>query len=171
MKIVNLVGSGSLNQVANLDALAHAHLIDYDPNYYHGGYIKTCNHPITLYRSGKYIITGSKSFEDLIATYRQMKDVLIAQLDVSLFDEPKVRNIVCTSDYGNPLDLTDVYIRLLKEGFEAEYELESFPGLILRLPECTYNIFSSGKFLILGCTNEKDAEVAEGHLIELIGKL
>ena len=171
MKIVNLVGSGSLNQIVDLESLANAHLIDYDPNFYHGGYIKTCSHPITLYRSGKYIIAGSKSFEELIAVYHQMKDVLVAQLDISMFDEPKVRNIVCTSDYGNPLDLTDTYIRLLKEGYESEYEPESFPGLILRIPECTYNIFSSGKFLILGCTNEIDAEAAEGYFIELIESL
>ena len=36
------------------------------------------------------------------------------------------------------------------------YEPEAFPGLILKAEECTFNVFASVKFLILGCTDVRN---------------
>ena len=62
MEIVNIVVSGSFNQKVDLQALmALGDVYSYDPEMYHGGYIRLSSAKVTVYRSGKYIIPGIKS--------------------------------------------------------------------------------------------------------------
>ena len=168
VKIENIVCSGSFNQELNLLDLARAGLIDYDPEMYHGGYIKTNGHSVTLYRTGKYIMPGMKSLDDTQKTFESVKEILSDSLDVSKFDEPAIRNLVCSSNVGYTLNLSQVFVELLNLDYEVSYEPESFPGLILKTVECTYNVFASGKFLILGCKDIAVAEQCEKRFLSLL---
>ena len=72
---------------------------------------------------------------------------------------------------GYELNLNNIYLELISQELDAIYEPEAFPGLILKTQDCTFNVFSSGKFLILGCTNEMQATVAEQYFLDLIDSL
>jgi transcription initiation factor TFIID TATA-box-binding protein len=167
VKIENIVCSGTLNQEINLMDLSRAGVIEYDPEMYHAGYIKTNGHSITLYRTGKYIMPGMKSFEDMKDTFDKVCSILSTVLDEGRFSAPAVRNMVCSSIAPYPLDLERMFIELLNRDYQVSYEPESFPGLILRTEGCTFNVFASGKFLILGCTEQSVAESSEAYFLEL----
>jgi len=65
VKVVNIVGSGSLETEFDLKSVSAdlGSIADYDPKKYPGMYVRLDeNTPlITLYRTGKYIITGANS--------------------------------------------------------------------------------------------------------------
>ena len=169
VKIENIVCSGTFNQLIDLKRLSdECNLFEYGRNRYHGGYLRFDSHSVTVYRTGSYIIPGLRSFDDVHTSFSKVKEILSPYLDVSLFDEPQVKNVVCSSSVGHELDLSRLYVELISKDMDAIYEPEAFPGLILKVGGCTYNIFSSGKFVILGCTMERQAEGAERFFLELV---
>lgn len=75
--------------------------------------------------------------------------------------------MVCSSSAGHNLNLGRMLAELLSEDMDVVYEPEAFPGLILKTDECTFNVFASGKFLILGCTEIEQAENCEKFFHEV----
>lgn len=161
-----MVGSGDLGveiAVAQLGNDIDAASTEYDPSNYHGLYIRfAADGPlIVVYRSGKYIITGSKSHEQLTETCNQF---LRALRELGILDRAEdrsfcVQNIVCTADLKRSVNLSALAIEL---GLEAtEYEPEQFPGLIYRPSDfpSVLIIFSSGKVVITGSPNIDTAEI------------
>jgi transcription initiation factor TFIID TATA-box-binding protein len=74
VEIVNVVGSGALGVEIDLDALsADIPTTEYNPDNYHGMYIRLAEDAplVTVYRSGKYIITGANSTEELAKIRRE----------------------------------------------------------------------------------------------------
>lgn len=172
MKIENIVSSGSFNQPIDLHKLSsNCSYIEYGKNRYPGAYLKFDGHSVTIYRTGKYIMPGMRSFQDMRQTFKRVKEILSPFTDVTLFAEPEVRNMVCSSQTKHELNLNNIYLELISRELDAVYEPETFPGLILKTQDCTFNVFSSGKFLILGCTNEMQATVAEQYFLDLIDSL
>ncbi len=168
MKIENIVCSGSFNQPLDLIQLSSdCALVEYGKNRYPGAYLKFDGHSVTIYRTGKYIMPGMKSFEDVDRTFSRMKEILAPFTDISLFSEPEVRNMVCSSNAGHMLNLGRMLTELLSEDMDVVYEPEAFPGLILKAEGCTFNVFASGKFLILGCTDEGWAIKCENFFLEI----
>lgn len=169
MKIENIVSSGSFNQSLDLAQLSSScpH-IEYKKNRYHGAYIKFGGYSVTIYRTGKYIMPGLKSLDDIEKVFDKIKEILSPYADTALFTHPEIRNIVCSSQTPYELNLNTLYLELISRDIDATYEPEAFPGMILKTPDCTYNVFSSGKFLILGCTSIPQAEDAEKYIIKLI---
>ena len=68
VEVVNVVASGSLGIELDLEAIAGEldSIVDYDPDKYPGAYFRFGDSDplITLYRTGKYIITGASSKEE-----------------------------------------------------------------------------------------------------------
>ncbi|WP_400205137.1 hypothetical protein [Methanomethylophilus alvi] len=172
MKIKNIVCSGSFNQSIDLLKLStYCPYLEYGKNRYPGAYLKFDGHSVTIYRTGKYIMPGMRSFPDMTQTFERVKEILSPFTNVDLFTVPEVRNMVCSSQTRHELNLNNVYLELICRELDAVYEPEAFPGLILKTQDCTYNVFSSGKFLILGCTSEMQATVAEQYFLNLIDTL
>lgn len=168
MKIENIVYSGTLNQEFDLVRLRDVcDCVEYGKNKYPGAYLLIDNHRITLYRTGRYIMPGMKSAEDMENTFDRMKDILAPYADIQLFQKPTVRNMVCSSNLGKSLLLDQIYIELVSRDYDVSYEPEAFPGMILKTENCTYNIFRGGRFIILGCTSVTDAQIAEDYLFSL----
>ena len=114
---------------------------------------------------------GMKSFEDLQKTFERMKKILTPYIDVSIIEAPSIRNMVCSSNLNRSLNLNLLLIELINQDLDAVYEPEAFPGLILKTDECTFNVFSGGKFLILGCTSELQAKQNEESFIRIIEEI
>ena len=164
VKIVNVVGSGSLDTEFDLKQVAAdiGSIAEYDPDKYPGMYLRLEEEAplITLYRTGKYIVTGADS-EDAAHAIRERFLDLVA--DKGMIPEPgdewfQIQNLVCTAELGESLNLNALAIGL---GLEStEYEPEQFPGLIYRPSEgdSVVLLFASGRVVITGSPNLNAAE-------------
>jgi len=104
VEIANIVGSGDLGVELDLEALEgdlSTPYLEYDPSNYHGLYVRLEEGGplITVYRSGKYIISGCPSEEVL----RKTNDGFLRALaELGITDEAQqtgftVQNVVCTA--------------------------------------------------------------------------
>jgi len=131
VSVVNMVGSGSLNVELDLETLAEEigqPQAQYNPDKYPGMYLRFEEEAplITVYRTGKYIITGPTSEEELF-DLRERFLRFLSDMDVieNATDEWfSVQNYVCTEDLGQTLDLNALSIGLGLE--RTEYEPEQF---------------------------------------------
>lgn len=177
VEIANAVGSGDLGvelNIAEVGADLSVPHTEYDPDNYHGLYIRLVEDGplITLYRSGKYIISGCSSLEGLHETNRSFQQTLT---ELELFDSSvetgfTIQNIVCTGDLQQSVNLNGLSIGL---GLEAvEYEPEQFPGLIYRPPDfpAVLLVFANGKVIITGAADVGTAEEAFRHLQAVQGE-
>lgn len=169
--IVNVVGSGDLGVELELETLGEdldVPFTEYDPSNYHGLYVRLVEEGplITVYRSGKYIISGCSSFQELETTNEGFL-TQIAELEIcnsSLDPGFTVQNVVCTGQLSSEIDLSTLSIGL---GLElVEYEPEQFPGLVYRPPEigAVLLVFTNGKTVITGASDVATAEDAFAQL-------
>ncbi|QLG61939.1 TATA-box-binding protein [Halorarum salinum] len=177
VSVENVVASGSLGIEIDLEVVAHelSEVVDYDPEKYPGAYFRLDDSAplITVYRTGKYIITGAGSEEEAFATPSEFLRLLT---DHSILPEAgdewyKIQNYVCMADIDKQLDLSALAIGL---GLEfTEYEPEQFPGLVYRPTNhnCVMLIFGSGKVIITGTTDVHSAEEAVADLLKEIDTL
>ena len=100
-----------------------------------------------------------------------MIDILSKHIDVSKARVPEIRNIVASSNTGIKLNLQQLCMKLYPVNLDVIYEPESFPGLSLKTSNATFNVFQSGKFLILGCTSIAQVEDSERYFLSLITEL
>lgn len=175
VKIANVVGSGDLQAELELEALRDdlsTPYLEYDRSNYHGLYVRVEeNGPlITVYRSGKYNISGSSSYEELDATNEEF---LAEMRTLGILEQGQevdfhVQNVVCTATLGEDVNLNAISIGL---GLEStEYEPEQFPGLIYRPPDinAVFLVFANGKVVITGA---KDVDIAEKAFLQLQSRL
>lgn len=165
MEVVNIVGSGSLNQELDLSQLANdldSTIAEYDPDKYPGIYLRFDEDAplITIYRTGKFIVTGAKSEEEAYL-YRDRFLEHLSEMGVDT--DPgntsfKIQNYVLVADLGQKQNLEALAIGLGLE--QTEYEPEQFPGLVYRPTDynCVLLIFSSGKTIIAGVTDKEEAK-------------
>lgn len=151
MQIVNIVTSGYLDQSVDLMKLStECEDFRYDPEGYHGGYLQLSKYVATIYRSGKYIVPGMKSIDDIETICSDITHRLSRLIDTSLIEAPAIKNIVTTSELKIPLDLPHLMISIgMNTDVDVSYEPETFPGLILRTENGSSNIYRNGKYILL----------------------
>ncbi|MFC6907091.1 TATA-box-binding protein [Halalkalicoccus tibetensis] len=161
VEVQNIVASTKIAQEVDLDALCQ----DLD-NAQHSTGAVTCltyrlQEPkiaINIHQSGKLIITGAKSVQDVYTGFYCLFDEL-RELHIDLLDPPHISidNVVTSADLGQSVDLATVAIKLGVE--QIEYEPEQFPALIywLEEPNAVVMLFASGKMVITGCTTKNTA--------------
>ena len=81
----------------------------------------------------------------------------------------KIENVVASTSLGQELDLNTIALAL--DG--AEYEPETFPGLIYRLkdPKAATLLFRSGKVVCTGAKSLEDVKVAVSKVTKEIDKV
>lgn len=164
VEIVNVVSSGSLDLEIDLESLSKeiGSIADYNPEKYPGMYLRFEEDIplITVYRTGKYIITGADSEEESYTVRERFLDLLS---DIEVIEHPDddwflIQNYVCTAEFDQSLNLNALTIGLGLE--RTEYEPEQFPGLIYR-PSSGLGvvlIFATGRVVITGCRSIQDAK-------------
>lgn len=169
VSIVNVVGAGTLGVEIDLSAVEGeitAQTARYDPETHPGLYLRfTTDGPmITVYRTGRYHITGAESPEELFETHEDFLNA-IQGLSVGIakercLDSFSIRNIVCTAEYPTEINLNAAAIGLGLEN--TEYEPEQFPGLVYRIqnPSAVLLLFASGKVVITGVSDVDSARDA-----------
>lgn len=175
--IVNVVGSGSLDAEFDLEKVADdiSSIAEYDPDKYPGIYIRFEEDAplITVYRTGKYIITGADSEEEAYAIRERLHDLLVENGMIAQSDDEwfRIQNIVCTAELGEALNLSALAIGLGLEN--TEYEPEQFPGLVYRPPEASNVVllFGSGRIVITGSADLDAAEQTFEFVRDRVGDL
>jgi len=83
--------------------------------------------------------------------------------------EYEITTITAKANLGFAVNLNKLALNL----DHTEYEPENFPGLIYRIikPSATFLIFSSGKFVCMGCKNKEEIEDSIKYLKKEIEKL
>lgn len=134
VEVVNVVASGSLGIELDLEAIAEEldEIVDYDPDKYPGAYFRfgDTDPLITLYRTGKYIITGASSEGEARTLREKFLNLLSGHGILSSAEDDwfEMQNYVCMSDVDQSVNLSALAIGL---GLEVtEYEPEQFPGLV-----------------------------------------
>lgn len=169
--MVNVVGSGSFCCEFDLSVLATelGTLAEFDPEKYPGMYVRFDEDSVlvTVYRTGKFIITGAESIRDLDCMKSDLLELFKRRgiVDGGDLEWFQVQNLVCTTVLADKLDLNRLSIGLGLE--KTEYEPEQFPGLIYRNPEfeCVALVFSTGKAVLTGSSDLDNIETFADHLI------
>jgi transcription initiation factor TFIID TATA-box-binding protein len=178
VEIVNVVASGSLGIELDLERLATdigESLARYDPDKYPGMYLRFNEDAplITVYRTGKYIITGAESEAESYALRERLLN-LFSEMDVIKKPEDEwfeVQNYVCTAELKQNFNLNALAIGLGLE--KVEYEPEQFPGLIYR-PENAEGVvllFATGRVVITGCRTIDTAEEIFSSFTDTVSEL
>jgi transcription initiation factor TFIID TATA-box-binding protein len=157
-RIENIVATAEFGIKINLDRLAERIAgAEYNPEAFPGLIIRRHRSSVLLFSTGKAVITGSKSEEELERNVSELITVL-EKNGVAVPGKPnvKVQNIVASGSLGYDVDIEKVAL-LVPDTF---YEPEQFPGLIYRLNELhtVMLIFSSGKFVCTGAKNKNNVE-------------
>lgn len=86
-------------------------------------------------------------------------------------DDLKVVNIVGSGDLGVEIDLTTLVEDLAAVSFS--YTPEQFPGIRIKFEEDfpTCNLFSSGKYTILGAKSQNKLYAAQSRLVDELAEL
>ena len=170
-KIVNIVASQRIAHSLDINEIAYVLDIDYEQEQFPGMVYRTFEPKVCvlLFRSGKAVATGAKTFEDIeIAFSKLRKDLEDNDFELYGVDdcETNLHNLVVTADYShligkNKLNLSRLMLYLPFD--KTEYEPEQFPGLIYRAenPKVVFLIFSSGKCVITGSKDFDEAIEAE----------
>ena len=171
ISIVNAVGSGDLGvelDLAEIEPDMDLPHTEYDPSNYHGLYLRLVEGGplITVYRSGKYIISGCSTLDRLYGTNSAFLTTLstLDIVDAETETGFTVQNVVCTAQLDDPVNLNTLSIAL---GLESvEYEPEQFPGLIYRPTNhpAVVLVFSNGKLVITGASDVGAAKDTFNHL-------
>jgi len=161
LKVENVVASVRLAQYIELETLT-SQFADVEEKTNFPGLVIKIKKPkatILLFRSGKVVITGTKSVKSLPAIVSKVRNRLIG-LNIELDVEPiiKVENVVSSGGFGLPLNLDLISLTLDR----TIYEPEVFPGLIYKVaePKVCFLLFSSGKIICTGAKNNKDIVTA-----------
>lgn len=162
MRIVNVVATGKIGEDIDLGKIAReVENTRYNPRVFPGLALSVDDPQavILIFRSGKFVCTGTKCVEDAELAVKHAVDAIRKiGIDVKL-DSIKVQNMVAYADLGSELNLNAMAIAFLEN---TEYEPEQFPGVFYRLedPKAVILAFSSGRIVIAGCKTRGDAERA-----------
>jgi len=158
-KIINIVASTQIGHKLDLTILRdELPNIEYSPKRYYAA-IYRCRKPkvsVLVNSSGKLIFTGAKSIEFL----RIVRDNFFGDLiQLGYSPQPEeilIQNIVLMINFHSPVNIENVYLAHLD--LQLEYEIEVFPGLIIKNenPKFTVLVFKTGKIILTGLKRVKD---------------
>jgi transcription initiation factor TFIID TATA-box-binding protein len=164
--VVNLVASTRLATTLDVVQLAIDLGVHYEPEQFPGMVFRVTTPKVCVlvFRSGKVVATGAKSYDDAKAAFQKLHDELVKHnynpWTFPADEDILMQNLVVTYDAGVPLQLPALAMTLPLD--RTEYEPEQFPGLIYRIsnPTAVCLIFSSGKCVITGTKSLADAQTA-----------
>jgi transcription initiation factor TFIID TATA-box-binding protein len=173
--IQNIVAKSCLNIKEDLDLLLLSENLknsQYDKDRFPGLFTRF-SHPksaIIIFRNGKLILTGLKSFShvDLIIErlILRLNKIININLKKEVIDT-QVVNIVVTADFAKVINLDAASIKLNN----AIYEPEVFPGVSYKVStpvKAVFLLFSTGKVVLTGIRQEDDIEPALAKLGRLL---
>ena len=173
VRVENIVSTVSLDQTLDLHAIERSvPRVEYNPEQFPGLVFRLERPKVTalIFKSGKMVVTGAKSTEELIRAVKKIIRTL-KNHGILITGRPRVQiqNIVASANLN-------VEVNLEKAAFLLEncmYEPEQFPGLIYRMsmPKVVLLIFSSGKMVVTGAKREEEIYEAVTNIYNKLDEL
>lgn len=170
MKVVNYLATTRFSDYLDLHALSEETGMEFEPDRFPGMSYKlsTPKVCVLLFRSGRGVVTGAKTIEDIESALQQVHTKLVSNNhDVWENYDYGIGNVVVTHEIGHELSLAELTFKL--DFTRTEWEPEQFPGLIYRVGRGLGSValvFSSGKCVITGNSTLEEAEKAVVALSE-----
>jgi transcription initiation factor TFIID TATA-box-binding protein len=164
IRIENVVASASMGGALDLTKIAVAlEEAEYAPDQFPGLIyrLKDPKTAILLFRSGKAVCTGGRSWKQLDDSITKVSAMIRAGgQEVAVHPKIQIQNIVATSNLDSELNLASIAVTLGLD--RVEYEPEQFPGLVCRMedPHVVMLLFSSGKLVCTGARRPAELAVA-----------
>lgn len=177
MEPVSTIGGGDFGRELNLETVIEALDQEFGITYdFHSDSMVTfrldsSGPALTLYRTGKYQIRGTKTCEELFQANEKLFAALQSIGVESISSDFEQQNAVFLDDLETKVQLESLVVLL---GLEStEYEPEQFPGVVYRPSKIgtVMLIFASGKTIISGTTHEKQARRSFEHLKSKISQI
>jgi len=166
IRIENVVGTGTLNQRIDLNAVVKGNPgVEYRPEQF-PGLVFRLKRPKTatlIFNSGKMVCTGANSEKEARrAVMKVVKELKKSGIIIIGKPELQIVNIVASASLGGMVDLERSAYSLGR----TMYEPEQFPGLIYRMgePKVVILLFASGKLVCTGAKKEEDVHEAVSKL-------
>src|SRR3989344_1155980 len=173
IQVVNIVVSTSLEHAIPLEKMAATlSNTEYNPEQFPGLVIRI-KEPKTsalIFSSGKIVLTGARSMEDVEKSIEKIiKSLKKINIDIKIKPKVTVQNIVASGSIGMDLNLNTLAIKLPN----TEYEPEQFPGLVYKLrgTKATFLLFTNGKIVCTGTKTEAEVYDALDKLIDTLKKV
>ncbi len=172
-KIENIVATVTLEQTLDLHEIERSvPRVEYNPDQFPGLVFRLDRPKVTalIFKSGKMVVTGSKSTQELIRSVKKIIKTLYEH-GIRIVGKPKIQiqNIVASANLGVEVNLEEAAYKLENN----MYEPEQFPGLIYRMtnPHVVLLIFGSGKMVITGAKREDEVMEAVNKIYEKLKEL
>ncbi|MCI4396293.1 MAG: TATA-box-binding protein [Desulfurococcales archaeon] len=172
-KIENIVATVTIDQTLDLHEIERrVPRVEYNPDQFPGLVFRLDRPKITalIFKSGKMVVTGSKSTNELINSVRRIiKTFANHGIKISHQAKVQIQNIVASGNLNVGVNLEEAAYKLEN----IMYEPEQFPGLIYRMtdPLVVLLIFSSGKMVITGAKREEEVEMAVSKIYKTLSEL
>ena len=170
MKVVNFLATSRIAEYLDLHQFSDETGVDFEPDRFPGMSYrlddpKVC---VLLFRSGRSVVTGAKTIEDIGRALEKVHAILVANGHEVFEDyDYDIGNVVVTHNVGKELNLASLTFTL--DFTRTEWEPEQFPGLIYRVGRGLNSValvFSSGKCVITGNQSLEEAKLAAEYLQE-----
>ena len=147
--------------------------ISYYPDKFPGVILKIKEPKVSslVFSSGKLVLTGAKSTENVRIGVKLISDILRKE-GVTITEEPEIiiQNIVASGNFNQKrlnLELIALWLD------HSMYEPEQFPGLIFRLqkPKNVLLLFQSGNLVCTGGKSEEQVHEAVAKTYELLEEI
>ncbi len=162
----------SINFYVNFDLPEVARVLgaEYDPSNFPGAiYRKREGYTFLLFRNGKSVLAGVKSFDQMYDAIEKFKAEAKEKLGITITKvDVEIQNLVLSLDLHVEINLE----HFVHEIYDSYYSPELFPGLTFKIydPPATFLIFSSGKCVLVGLKRIEDVDRAIAKLAETVNK-
>jgi transcription initiation factor TFIID TATA-box-binding protein len=165
--VQNIVVKADLNLNSDLDLdeiTKKIKNVEYDKSRFPGLFLRILDPKCVaiIFRNGKMILTGLKSFNDvdiiISRIFAELKSKIEIEINIKSI-KSEVVNIVITANLFDKIDLDLAAVKLENIVFEPEI----FPALIYKsvLPvKCTFLVFNNGKIVLTGVREKESIEPA-----------
>lgn len=167
MEIVNITATVIMEEIFNLDYLYNNLPNAEKTRVWVKVRIPPYEKYTAFYGSGKFLVTGVKSYDELNEVANNVVNYLKKYNVNNEIKNIQINNHVLTDELYKIIDLNDLSIKL--NSINVSYEPEQFPGLIYKDEDnITFMLFSSGKMIITGVKSLETIEESINSFKKLI---
>lgn len=117
-------------------------------------------------------ITKIPSLDKVNEAISELTNIIKNQFIVK---KKQVENLTCIYCIPKIINLRKLLIKFEPKNnlniLNIRYEQEKFPGMFISLTQCTILIFSNGKLVVIGASNEQDAKTGISNVLRLVQTL
>lgn len=149
MEIVNITSTVIMKKKFDLDEILKKVPDSQESHYWVKARIPPYNKYTAFYGSGKFLVTGVKSHDELNEVANDVANYLKKCGIDNEIEKININNHVLIDELDFKINLNDLITKL--DSTQASFEPEQFPGLIFKYEDkLTIMLFSTGKMNIAG---------------------